>query len=484
MVAGCTGRNNPDRVDLPAVKRMSPGWKIATASALISLLLLAEVTRKYIFPTNSVLVVAEALAVLTAIALTMRSMARSALPLGAAILSLVAWKMLSIIVGHQDVLLGLVGLRGFLVPCAFLFIGIALARRVGTGTMAALIYATFTVWLVVIGVVMGLQLVAGHDHWLNALPEGFGDEQAGIGNYTVGDLGVDYLFRPTSIFLHTGKAGAVIFVLAAYRLCYALSTIKGSWQLARVALLDVLVLLLSGQRAAMLGSVFSGLMFIAGRVRRILVTRFFAVGMLAVGAVAGIASAMNLSDGALAQVASLMWARFVSGITGIPLRLEDNVIAPRSYVMATFGLRPAGMGAFSFGSSSFGGQPLDEVVPFGTAENTWLRLLAEEGIFVLVGEAILWISLCVFAIRRGIKRDGYQVRQLARSISQGAGIILAVLMLWANTHDILGSTVPMSLSMTLLGVSYVHYQRTLESAACYAKGRAHAVPVSKGGVAP
>lgn len=67
------------------------------------------------------------------------------------------------------------------------------------------------------GVVAVLQLILGPTHPINRIHEGLGaDHLHGIGSYTVGNVGIEWLFRPTSIFLHTGKFGQIAFILATY----------------------------------------------------------------------------------------------------------------------------------------------------------------------------------------------------------------------------------------------------------------------------
>lgn len=440
---------------------MSYNLKGVVATAVICLPLLAEVVRKYILASNFVLLVADLLALSVAGALVARVATRPVLILTAATLGLVCWKLISVVLGHQNVTLGLIGIRNFIVPCAFLIAGVVLCRTLGMDRTAALIHKTFTVWLTVMSAVMVAQLLVGRDHWLNAVPEGLGDETAGIGDYTVGDIGLDFLFRPTSIFLHTGKSGSVAFVLTTYRLFYAVGTGMSFWRLSRNVLLDLTVLLLSGQRAAMLGYAIALLISFLMRAQQSMALRLVwlsVYGVVAAVVMTGVGSALERDD---LNLAKLIFARFVSGLADVPLRVADNIVAPAGYVWELYALVPAGAGAFSLGAKAFGGQLLYEVVPIGTAENSWLRLLGEEGVIGLLGGLAFWGGLMSYALFLAMRRKEMsgQSELLRKRLSLGAAFVLGVLLFWANTHDVLGNTTVMSLSMVLFGIIGARHRR-------------------------
>lgn len=434
------------------------------APLVISLPLLAEVIRKYVYPSNLVLPLAEILAVFVALALFQRlPVNRATAVLGALIVASIAWGLLTIAFGHQDFALGMVGLRNFLVPCAFLVIGASLGNTFTSDRFTGLLHRVFTLWFVALALVAVFQLLVGRDHWLNAIPEGMGDERGGIGDYTVGEVGLDFLFRPTSIFLHTGKLGAVLFVLSSYRLCYAASSYRrNTFWIGRV--FDVVVLMVSGQRAAIVGyglvAVVVGLMRSG---RRSLAVVVMAVALGAIGlAIFGWVTASGGSESI--GIGALIFMRTVSGVVDIPLRVADNVIAPLEYVLAHYALSPAGLGAFSFGSAQFGGQPLYEVVPIGTAENAWLRLLAEQGLLGLVLAGAFWIALVFYSVMawrnaRMVSVSWVHGKSDLTTLALCPALILAVLLLWANTHDVLGNVTVMSLFMVTFGAAMNWLQR-------------------------
>ncbi|HOQ47830.1 MAG TPA: hypothetical protein PK157_21150 [Bryobacteraceae bacterium] len=438
---------------------MLDSYRNYSVATLISLLLIGEVLRKYIYHSNIVLATTELLAIIVATALWVRIEKYFAIPLSVAIGALIVWKLVTIAIGHQDPALGLIGLRSFLVPCAFLIIGLAIHRALGWQAAASIINRTFTIWFLVIGVVMVLQLIAGRDHWINALPEGFGDERAGIGDYTVGDVGIEFLFRPTSIFLHTGKAGATLAVLTIYRLYHAVSTGKTLCYISIGVSLDVAILLLSGQRAALIAYTFAALCLLLFQLRKWRIWKITVVSLLiGVFIIAlPVAVSRNGESSVELTISKMMLLRAASVIEDIPYRLSDNVIEPFLYVWDQFAFSPAGVGAFSLGASVFGGTPLYEIVPIGTAENSWLRMLAEEGVVGLLGACVFWGCMTlwpVYALTRGHRRvhaggqRSIERRQIDLLCST---IVLALLLLWSNTHDILGNTLVMGLGALLFG---------------------------------
>ena len=425
------------------------------AMLFFSLPLLAEVFRKYVLPSNDVIVVCDTLAALIAAVLFVLRPSRRSTYIAVAAGALSAWGLVTVLFGHQDVTLGLVGLRAILVPAFYLVGSVQLVRRLGGSATAVVLYRVVTFWLVVVGTVATLQLLGGRGHWLNYLPpELGGDERQGIGDYTFGEFGVPELFRPASIFLHTGKFGAVVFVLAAYRLCHSTAARQRAGRWAAQRLLELAVILASGQRAAVLGFVILCAVLWLRRAQkmRALVLSAVVAGVWVIAATPG-ARWQDWEPG----VPQLMVSRAVSGFVDIPERFRDNLLQPVGYVVDRFGLTGDGIGAFSLGSAPWGGVPLYEVVPVGNAENSWLRIIAEQGMIGLVLEAFFLVGL-VWASWTAWRRstEGRPGRcsggNEPRLVLLCPGMILAVLLLWANTHDVLGNVTVMSLALALFGV--------------------------------
>lgn len=449
-------RGGPRGIVVPGARAGNNAYHLA-ALLFFSLPLLAEVFRKYVFPWNGVLVASDVLAALIAAVLFVLRPSRRSVYITVAVGALSAWGVVTVLFGHQDRMLGLVGLRAILVPAFYLIGAVQLARRLGGSATAGVIYRVATFWLVVIGAVATLQLLVGRRHWLNYLPPELGaDERQGIGDYTFAEFGLPELFRPTSIFLHTGKFGAVAFVLAAFRLFYSTASgQKGAhWVAGR--LLELAILLLSGQRAAVVGFVFlsAGLWLAQAKKSNALVLRALLACVVVVAATWGILR-QDWEPGVLQLVA----LRAYSGFLDIPERFRSNVLEPAGYVADRFGLTGEGIGAFSLGSGPWGGVPLYEVVPVGSAENSWLRIIAEQGMIGLVLQASFWVGL-VWASWTAWRRstEGWPGRGSGgnepRLVLLCPGMILAVLLLWANTHDVLGNVTVMSLALALFGVPF------------------------------
>jgi hypothetical protein len=450
-------RGGPRGIVVPGARAGNNAYHLV-AMLFFSLPLLAEVFRKYVFPRSSVLAVSDVLAALIAAVLFLLRPSRRSAHITVAVGALSAWGVVTVLFGHQDGTLGLVGLRAIVVPAFYLIGAVQLARRLGGSATAGVLYGVATFWLVVIGTVATLQLLAGRGHWLNYLPPELGaDERQGIGDYTFADFGLVELFRPASIFLHTGKFGMVAFVMVAYRLFYSTASYQrgGRWVVGR--LLELTVLLMSGQRAAFVGFVFlsAGLWLTQAKKRKAFVLKALLACVVVVVAVTWGIPSQHWEAG----VPQLVALRAVSGFQDIPERFRNNVLEPAGYVMDRFGLAGEGMGAFSLASGPWGGGRLYEVVPVGSAENSWLRIIAEQGVIGLVLQASFWIGLVWVswsAWRRST--EGWPGRGSGgnepRLVLLCPGMILAVLLLWANTHDVLGNVTVMSLCLALFGVPF------------------------------
>lgn len=437
---------------------------------LLSLPLLAEVVRKYGLHSDVVLLAADIFVIVTAL-LFVAHIGRSREVLIVALLMLVsvAWGLITVALGHQNLLLGLIGLRSLLVPSAFFIAAYVQFKRLGYARAAAIYYRVSTTWFLIILAVAVAQLLAGRDHWLNQLPEGFGDERHGVGDYTVGELGVDFLFRPTSIFLHTGKMGAVLFLLAAYRLSYqAFATKVSLWRFWFHRGLDLLALVLSGQRAAILGYMLFWLLIVAIRGARRMTLRGLAGGLAVALAALILLSLASKLEEAGDGLGGLLAGRVISGIQDVAPRAIDNVVRPSAYVFKEYGWSPAGMGAFSLGSGRFGGRPLYDLVPIGTAENSWLRILAEQGFPGLAFAAAFWGVIFGLGLRACYKARGrtdYFDGQLrvSRDITIYGPAVLLIFVLWANTHDIMGNVTVMSILMTAQALVFCACRNSLAS---------------------
>lgn len=414
-----------------------------SAGLVLSILFLAELVRKYIYPSTEVLAIGEAALVLIALFYAPVWLAAGIRRLLSLALASISWSLVSVMTGHQDLALAAVGVRGVAMPFVGLLVGVSICRRLGSQRFSGLLYSFAGFWLCVIGAVALAQVWLGRDHWLNYVPpELFADERMGIGDYTAGELGVDWLFRPTSIFLHTGKFGLVAFVLASYRAFHRAEASVSVRQWVFSTFWEAAVLVLSGQRAATL-FYLAGLSVVAIWLSRAQL-KVRLTGAAAIVAIGGlVAVGLQAEDPGARVVAARLW----SGLLEVSVRAENNLWVPFSFVVSKWLFKGEGAGAFSFGSVRFGGRPLYEVVPVGSAENSWLRRIAEEGILGALLSAALLLSVAVMALRRARDERGYP---------QAGGFYwvpfeMAAMALWANTHDVLGNTITMFLVFAFSG---------------------------------
>ena len=300
------------------------------------------------------------------------------------------------------------------------------------------------------GVVAVLQLILGPTHPINRIHEGLGaDHRHGIGSYTVGNVGIEWLFRPTSIFLHTGKFGQIAFILATYCLFFRAGMGPKALKTDARMLIELNVLLITGQRAAILGYV-AALLLLHASPKTWVHLGLRALSLCAIGM-----GALSVLRGVnVGTVAQLVGRRVWSGVTEIPSRFQRNLLEPLDVVVERFGSTGAGAGAFSLGSTQWGGMPLYDVIDVGTAENSWLRILAELGWFgvLLFGAgivALIWVGGRELMRRR----DGLEGEELLRRHLLKLSVYqLVIVALWANTHDVLGSATTMAILFGYAGI--------------------------------
>lgn len=413
------------------------------AGLVLSVPFLAELVRKYVYPSDVVLAGSETTLILIGVFYARAWLAAKIRGLLALALASISWSLVSVVTGHQDLILAAVGLRGVVVPFAGLLVGVGVCRLLGLQRFSELVYSLCGFWLLVIGGVAFAQLWLGRDHWLNQIPTELpADERMGIGDYTAGTLGVDWLFRPTSIFLHTGKLGIAVFVLSSYRVFQRASMPFSIVRWLFSTLWEVAVLLFTGQRAAILlylaglGVVALGLTA-AGRKTRFVT----AVTLIAIATLAAVLSRAE------EPTAGVVAGRVLGALSETGDRAVGNVWDPLSFVLSRWAITGEGAGAFSLGSAAFGGRPLYDVVPLGSAENSWLRRIAEEGVLGALLSAALLLLVAGMALRRARDVRGY---------SQEGGFYwvpfeMAAMALWGNTHDVLGNTVAMFLVFAFSG---------------------------------
>jgi hypothetical protein len=419
---------------------------------VLNLQLAAEVLRKYVIHSSAVLLFAEAAVVASAaLVLLLRPRVQlAAIVLWSALAT--AWALATVLWTHQSLPLAVVGLRGVAISVAVIVISIHLFRSLAAHLVADALYSIAKFWLVVIGSVALLQLVLGPGHPLNQVAEGLGpDEDAGMGGYGTQDVALEYMFRPTSLFLHTGKFGQVAFVLAAYCLFYR--AIRGASSVPNTALwtsLEIVVVATTGQRAAM-AAYFIALVCLSFHPRHFRPAAAAAMALLVMGAIV-----LSVVPEA-AELAHLVAARAWDGVVDVPNRFADTVVAPFSVVFYELGIFGQGAGTFSLGALAYGGRAMHDVIQIGEPEGSWLRLTAELGLpgLLLFGALIAGLVIrsvhVVVRLRGTADQDGRSLIALAAFNAY----LLVVLSVWAGTHDVFGSTTTMSVAFWFAGALFV-----------------------------
>src|SRR5882724_845510 len=183
---------------------------------VLNLPLIGEVVRKYAIQNDLVFLAADIIALLTFAALVVSGRLRGHLP--AMFYWLVPvfllWVFLQqAVAGHNLGILG-VGVRAAFLPLIYLFLSASFASRYTDGIK--LLFVCATAWVTVAGCMAVAQIYLGPNHPINAV---WGAQALGAGDYVNGDhtIAVKGLFRPTSIFTHTGKFGQVAFLLVLFR---------------------------------------------------------------------------------------------------------------------------------------------------------------------------------------------------------------------------------------------------------------------------
>ena len=411
---------------------------------LLNLPLLQELTRKYLIYSDLVFLGADTLVIGTAIALSLQSkLSFRNLPpafLALSALFIVLTAINHVASGNHIGIYG-IGLRATFLPVVYMLISARYVSVVASGYDR--IFACVNVWILVIGVMALLQVVLGKDHPINAV---WGTTGLGIGDFATREKGIliPGMFRPTSIFTHTGKFGQVIFTLVLFKWCYlVLSPVTRSRWLYPFMLFDLAVIFTSGQRAALIFLAMAMAMIVANNyrhagatVRKIVIAALFVVtGLLGVWVWKP-------------MLATAVYDRFASGISAIPVRLEGNFWLPIETMLESYLFSGEGLGSFTFGSRLFGGTLVYEGIRMkGLGESSLIRLCGEVGILATFLLVTAYLSLVI----RGLE----VFRRMTRtSLACGAMFFSAwviCLMVWSNTADIFANSVVMGLGYALSG---------------------------------
>jgi len=329
------------------------------------------------------------------------------------------WGLLSLVVSGNDLRLIAIGARPLIVALAAFIVAESFFRL--QRDSFRIILKWLGIALLAILLVALVQLQAGVGAPINRLPvEGAGYH--GMGHYSAGGIVVDWVFRPTSIFMHTGRLGQISYY---FSLIFCLSAILMETPSARLRFLafaSVLLVVISGQRAAgvfLVASILIALIMFATKR-----TTF----RLLIGVLAVVVLSLVFSEG----VRELILARFSSGF----IQAFDRAGAMTRYWYVSFARYPLfgeGVGFFSFGGNIFGGSIYYEYMRAfgGGGENSWLRIQGESGIPGL----LIFFSLIFYVFSCSFKRVLYS-RASDRWIHLSCASYAAGSMAWAFTHDV------------------------------------------------
>lgn len=406
---------------------------------LLSIALLSEVVRKYFFVNNVIFLFSDVLMILIGIYVIFSMRTSVNWWYCIILMCYFFWGAFPYFFNNRSVILIVVGMRPFVIALMYYAISFKIAENDGLNSFFK--FAIF--WSMVMGVVSILQLALGKEHWINLLPGDKGNEVQGIGDYTIDGKSIAGLFRPTSIFMHTGKFGQAFFVLAV-SIITKLSFMKKMTVFGYVALLFVvIVVFITGQRSAMVLFFLFGMYVLV--LNKKIDLKFFSF-VFVLSCIVMIYIPMEYVEFPV--------ERALSGVFGAKERFSGTMSNAWS-VLDSYWLSGEGLGFFTFGSSSYGGTIIYKFDPrFRSTENTWLRIIGETGVIgvLLIMICFLYIILRMRYIAKNVEKKDKWVAYTAMFCASGFSV-------WGITHDIIGNYLTMSLLFTFVGASEGIYKK-------------------------
>mgnify|MGYP001434204591 CR=1 FL=1 len=262
------------------------------------------------------------------------------------------------------------------------------------------------------------------------LPDGVMDF-AGAGDtyFSVAGLSV---FRPTSIFMHTGKFGQTIFMFFLFSFAYLM--IRPGYMARTAVLVSLVGIAVSGQRAAMASALIILGVYLLRDVR--------SYGKYAFGGMMLLLTAillLSIFDATMAVgVVEGVYDRLTSTIGVSGGRFAENS-SNWETALSLGGLFGAGIGTYSLGGGIAGGSGSFLAV----AENAWMRFVTEWGV---IGSAIVAVIVLksVLPLRRP-----YSSKFV---IGNYVVLPVALLSMWCLTHDLLANYLTMAYFGLYLGL--------------------------------
>jgi hypothetical protein len=384
----------------------------------------AEFVRRFILFSNSVYLLADIMLLVFVVLIVKFGRMRFDMTLGSLLLLYVVWGLVSMIASDENPILIGIGLRPIILGIASYIIAENFFRSRANAPDVLLL--TTKIFTVVVFAVAVIQILSGETAEINILPS-LEAEMAGggRGQYMAGLSSLEGIFRPTSIFMHTGRFGQYSFFVSLI-LCTAL-VLRRDWSKGNLmfAILSIFSVIISGQRAA---GVFL-IICIAGSL--LLFGSKSIVNKLLVGFVAFFILLITLGR----DIFDLVIGRFASGFSDGFERVAEM---GRTWEVG-FSLFPIfgkGLGFFSFGGLPYGGAIYYDYMAIfgGGGENAWLRVQGETGVLGMIIFFLSMFFISMKTFRRAMSSDAK-----TRFIHFSAYCFCSVSIFWALTHDVYGN---------------------------------------------
>ena len=416
---------------------------------IINIPIIQEVVRKYLIYSEMVFLAADIFVILVFIILSLNGRIRlKIVPITYWFLAamFLAWTIvIQILKGRHLGIYG-VGLRATFMPLVYMLVS---AQYISTVKNAPdRIFMCVNIWILVAGVMAFLQISLGKYHPINAV---WGQLAVGVGDYSTGEKGIliEGLFRPTSIFTHTGKFGQTLFTLVLFKWCYLVFCgKKKSFIYYALILFDLAAIFASGQRGAVIFLVVAVvIMFVVySRQKGANISRFIGVVCIMV---IGLSIFSIIKPG----ITEAIFDRFYSAVAAVPIRLQGNFVLPIKTMISEYLVMGEGFGFFTFGAQLFGGTLVYRYITMeGLGESSLIRLCGEVGVVPSLMLIMAYMTIVFTAYRK------YKFNQLTPigAICIFYVIWIVCLMLWSNTADIFANSVVTTLGYALSGAVFSH----------------------------
>ena len=274
----------------------------------------------------------------------------------------------------------------------------------------------------------------GATHWINYVPLeieygsslGFGGSPFDSGNYKL-IPGIN-IYRPHSVFLHTGKFGQVVFGLSMILLLLARDL--NSKKRALLFIIIIYCNLITSQRSALYPILFFMMFYVflfsENKIKLVSYSLLFGLFITILES----------------QKIGFMVVKILSIIPEIPSRLELFYAASG---LVDNGLLGDGWGLYATGARAFGGLAFEEV--YG-GEGGWIIIAGELGIPIAVILFLLVLLLGALIFTRSLFKTGDPY------LAFWSGFIILLLPIWAATHNIYGSYLMMLYSTIPIGLYF------------------------------